>query len=80
MKRKFEGVKVEIGLIPYGLSAEFWEWRKDKLPEMASLYICKDYASDETGELVYELLQLIANNDWNKCIKTIEKIQKKEHA
>ncbi len=76
--RKFEGVKVVVGLIQYGLSAEFYEWRKDKIDEAPSLYLCRDYASDKTGELVYELLQQIAGTEWNDCIKTIENIKKSE--
>lgn len=80
MTKRFDGVKVVVGLIQYGLSAEFYEWHNDKVSDAISLYLCRDYASDRTGELVYMLLQQIASKNWNDCIKTIEKIKKSEGA
>lgn len=77
-KKKFHGIKSVFNLISYGLEVEFFlpdgnGWSKD-----SSGFVCRDFASNSTGEMVWSLLLQISNQNWNGCIKTIEKIKKLE--
>jgi hypothetical protein len=78
MKHKFEGVKAVFNLISYGLSVDFYESEGIGYAKKPSYFFCRDYGSDDTGEIVYSLLVKIANKDWDGCIETLKKIKKEE--
>lgn len=77
-KKKFHGMRLVFDLISYGLEVNFFPPAGNVWSKNPSGFVCRDFASDNTGEVVLALLLLISDQDWNGCIKTIEKIKKLE--